>query len=387
MSPRRIAAVSSSRADYAHLRWVIQALQAHAELEPEVILFAAHLAPEFGATAEAIRATGVPVRAEIECLLSSDSDVGMAKTIGLATLGMSDELNRQRPDLLLLMADRYEMLAAASVGLALRIPMVHVEGGEISQGAIDDAVRNALTKMSHVHLTPHEEASRRVLAMDEEPWRVHTVGAPSLDGLRQLDLKSPSQLATDLDLPAGRLLVVAWHPLTLARNTNTETAALFTALDSWDGPLVFCFPNADAGSRAIIRRSQDYCDEHAAARLFVNLESQDYFSLLACAQVLLGNSSSGIMEAASFKLPCVDVGRRQQGRLKAANVLSVPADPPAIVEALKTAASEPFRDSLAGLENPYGDGRAGDRIAKILASTPDAATLLHKVPTDPPASP
>ena len=148
---------------------------------------------------------------------------------------------------------------------------------------------------------------------------------------------------------------------------------------------MFCFPNADAGSRAIVRRSQAFCESHPTARLFVNLESQDYFSLLAHARVLLGNSSSGIMEAASFKLPCVDVGRRQQGRLKAPNVLSVPADPPAIIEALQTAASEAFLDSLAGLENPYGDGHAGDRIAKILASVPDAETLLHKVPTDPPA--
>ncbi len=383
--PRKITALTSSRADYAHLYWVLRALETEPRLDPEVVLFGAHLSPEFGLTADLVEQDGFRIRAKLECLLSSDSDTGMAKTIGLATLSLADELSRDRPDLLLLVADRYEMLAAASVGLALRIPMAHMEGGEISAGAIDDAVRNALTKMAHLHLTPHEEASRRVIAMGEEAWRVTTTGAPSLDALRQLTLKDPETISRELKLPRGKPLVVAWHPLTLASDTNCETDALFAGLNrflaNWEGPVVFCFPNADAGSRKIVQRAASWCEADARGRLFTNLTSVDYFSLLASAAALVGNSSSGIMESASFRLPCVNVGRRQLGRLLAGNIIDVPASEQAIVDALSRAVSDSFAEGLRKLQNPYGDGNAGHTIARVLAEAPAAEKLLIKEPT------
>ncbi|MEM7708673.1 MAG: UDP-N-acetylglucosamine 2-epimerase [Pseudomonadota bacterium] len=383
--PRRITALTSSRADYAHLYWVLRALQARPELDPEVVLFGAHLSPEFGHTGDLVKQDGFRVRAELECLLSSDSDTGMAKTIGLATLSLADELSHDRPDLLLLIADRYEMLAAASVGLALRIPMAHLEGGEISAGAIDDAVRNALTKLAHLHLTPHEEARRRVIAMGEQAWRVTTSGAPSLDALKHLALKDAETLSRELALPPGPPLVVAWHPLTLASDTNCETDALFAGLDrfltQWDGPVVFCFPNADAGSRKIVRRAAQWCEAQTHGRLYTNLTSTDYFSLLASAAALVGNSSSGIMESASFRLPCVNVGRRQLGRLLADNIIDVPASEAAIAEALNLAVSRSFAEGLRKLQNPYGDGNAGETIARVLAEAPAAEKLLIKEPT------
>ena len=181
---RRIAVVTTSRADYSHLYWPLYELQRHPNVELGVIALGAHLSPEFGNTVREIEKDGFPIVARIECLLSSDTDTGMARTIGLATLSLADTLSAWRPDLLLLIADRYEMLAPASVALALRIPVAHIEGGEVSQGAIDDAVRNALTKLAHIHFTSTPLASQRVIAMGEEPWRVHHAGAPSLDHLR-----------------------------------------------------------------------------------------------------------------------------------------------------------------------------------------------------------
>lgn len=386
MSPRRIAVVTSSRADYSHLHWPLKALAADPDLSPELIVVGAHLAPEFGSTENQIEADGFRVRARLECLLSSDTDTGMAKTIGVATLALADELSRDRPDLLLVIADRYEMLAPAAVALALRIPVVHIEGGEVSQGAIDDQVRNALTKLSHVHLTPHDEARRRVLALGEEPWRVFTVGAPSLDHLRHEPPLERGALADALDLSPGRpLTVVAYHPVTIRPDPTLECEAVFDALGQLPGLIAWCFPNADAGSRAIIERARAFCEARAGAHLFVNLSPRHYFGLLAAADLMLGNSSSGIMESPSFKLPTVNVGLRQRGRLCAANIVSCEANPVAILEAARRALEPGFRAALENLTNPYGDGRTSERIVKVLRELPDRESLLMKQPVAPAA--
>src|SRR6267154_3015044 len=227
---RRIAVVTTSRADYSHLYWPLRQLAEDARVELRLIVMGAHLSPEFGVTIHEIEKDGFAIAARIECLLSSDSDVGMAKTIGLATLSLSDVLGEMRPDILLLIADRYEMLAPAAVALALRIPIAHIEGGEISEGAIDDAVRNALTKMAHLHFTSTFAARDRVISMGEEPWRVHRAGAPSLDHLKKSTLLTREQLSQKLLLNlATRSAVVAYHPVTLAHDTLEEANALFAA--------------------------------------------------------------------------------------------------------------------------------------------------------------
>src|ERR1700761_7041356 len=195
---RTIAVVTSSRADYSHLYWPLHDLAHHPDVELKLIVLGAHLSPQFGETVKEIEKDGFPIAGRVECLLSSDTDVGMAKTLGVAVLGLADLLGQMRPDLLLLIADRYEMLAPASVALTLRIPIAHIEGGELSEGAIDDAVRNALTKMSHIHFTSTEKARARVIAMGEESWRVHRAGAPSLDPLQRTPLTSRPQLENRL---------------------------------------------------------------------------------------------------------------------------------------------------------------------------------------------
>src|SRR5208337_3437978 len=256
---RKIAVVSTSRADYSHLYWPLHDLSRHPDVDLKLIAMGPHLSPEFGHTIREIERDGLEIAARIECLLSSDTDVRLAKTTGVATLSLADCLGQMRPDLILHVAHRDEMLAPAAVALALRIPIAHIEGGEISEGAIDDAVRNALTKMSHIHFTSTQAARQRVISMGEEEWRVHRAGAPSLDHLRRGALLTREQLESKLhmDLSTPPLLV-AYHPVTLAPDTLTEADALFAALEALPDVILFCYPNADAGSRALIDRSKAF---------------------------------------------------------------------------------------------------------------------------------
>jgi UDP-N-acetylglucosamine 2-epimerase (non-hydrolysing)/GDP/UDP-N,N'-diacetylbacillosamine 2-epimerase (hydrolysing) len=372
---RTIAAITTSRADFTALYWPLHDLASHPEVDLKIIALGSHLSPEFGSTIQEIERAGFRVDARIECLLSSDTDVGMAKTIGLATLSLADCLGEMRPDLLLVTADRYEMLAPASVALALRIPVAHIEGGEISEGAIDDAVRNALTKLSHVHFTSTDLARARVIAMGEEEWRVHRTGAPSLDHLRRGPLLTREQLeqhlAIDLGVPTA---VVTYHPVTIARDTTREADALFAALKALPEQLLFCYPNADAGSRALIARIESF----RGGKVFLNLDPPVYWSLLPHVEFLLGNSSSGIIEAASFALPAINVGIRQQGRERGRNVLDAEPEAASILDRIQTARSQEFRQSLKGMANLYGDGCASQRIVAVLTSLSLGEELLIK---------
>jgi UDP-N-acetylglucosamine 2-epimerase (non-hydrolysing)/GDP/UDP-N,N'-diacetylbacillosamine 2-epimerase (hydrolysing) len=376
---RRIAVVTTSRADYGHLYWPMREIEAHPDLALDLIVSGAHLSPTFGRTVDLIESDGFAVRARVECLDPEDSDTGMARTIGVATTGLTAVLADLRPDILLLIADRYEMLAPASVALALRIPMAHIEGGDVSEGAIDDAVRNALTKMAHLHFTPTEIARQRVLAMGEETWRVVHSGAPSLDHLRLSNRPDLRALEAALgQTVADRLCVVAYHPVTLKQDTTLEADALFEALATWQHQMVFCFPNADAGSSELARRAKAFCSTRKDATLYVNLDHLVYWALLERAELLVGNSSSGIMESPSLGLPAVDIGERQYGRTRAANIIHAEPTVDAIANAMRRASDPGFRDSLQGLVNPYGDGHASERIVAGLAAAPSRDVLLHK---------
>jgi UDP-N-acetylglucosamine 2-epimerase (non-hydrolysing)/GDP/UDP-N,N'-diacetylbacillosamine 2-epimerase (hydrolysing) len=376
---RKIAVITSSRADYSHLYWPLKDLAAHPDVDLQLIAMASHLSPAFGSTIQQIEKDGFALAGCIECLLSSDTDIGMAKTIGIAVQSLADLLGRMRPDLLLLIADRYEMLAPACVALALRIPIAHIEGGEVSEGAIDDAVRNALTKMSHLHFTSTYHARARVIAMGEEGWRVHRAGAPSLDHLRRSALLTRGELEARLkiDLTTPPILV-AYHPVTLRRETTEEAAALFAALENVTDTVLFCYPNADAGSHLLIQRTQQFLRRRQQGRVFVNLDAVTYWSLLRHVGMLVGNSSSGIMETASFALPTVNVGFRQKGRERARNVFDVEPETSDILAKISIARSEAFRASLAGMENPYGDGHAAERILRVLTQVPLGDSLLIK---------
>ena len=376
---RKIAVVTTSRADYSHLYWPLHDLSRHPEVDLQLIVTGSHLSPEFGVTVGEIERDGLAIAARIECLLSSDTDVGMAKTIGVATLSLADCLGQMRPDLLLLIADRYEMLAPAAVALALRIPIAHIEGGEISEGAIDDAVRNALTKMSHIHFTSTFAARDRAIALGEEEWRVHRAGAPSIDHLRRDTLHTREQVEQQLQIDLQQpTTVVAYHPVTIARDTTRECDELFSALQQIAGQIIFCYPNADAGSRELIERTRQFQQQRPDAHVFVNLPALIYWSLLKNVDLMIGNSSSGIMETPSFALPTVNVGMRQQGRERARNVVDAAPSETDIRAKIAIARSPQFRQSLQGMQNPYGDGHAAEKIVKVLTSAPLGEELLMK---------
>jgi UDP-N-acetylglucosamine 2-epimerase (non-hydrolysing)/GDP/UDP-N,N'-diacetylbacillosamine 2-epimerase (hydrolysing) len=379
MANRKIAVVTTSRADYGHLYWTLKELQNHPDINLKLIALGAHFSPEFGSTFKEIEADEFKIDERVECLISSDSDVGMAKTIGVATLALADVLGKMRPDILLLIADRYEMLAPAAVALALRIPIAHIEGGDISEGAIDDAVRNALTKMSHLHFTTNENSRNRVVAMGEEDWRVHRVGSPSLDNLRRRKLFSREEIEADLGIDLSQqTVVVAYHPVTLMRDTTTEADEVFCALEKIQQQIIFCYPNSDAGSHELIERSKLFCENRPNAHLFVNLNHLKYWSLLKYSDLVLGNSSSGIMETASLSLPTIDIGMRQQGRERPKNVLHSAPVARSILETVEKGLSKEFRQSIEGMTNPYGDGHASEKIVEILTKVPLGDKLLIK---------
>jgi len=315
---------------------------------------------------------------QVECLLDSDTDVGMAKTIGVATLGVADALARLRPDILLIIADRYEMLAPAAAALAMRIPIAHVEGGEITVGAIDDSVRNALTKMAHLHFACTRRAAKWIVSMGEEPWRVTFSGSLSLDHLRRERLLSRGQAEKELGFHiAPDTLLCIFHPVTLMKNTVEEADEVFAALEGLPNPVVFVYPNADAGSRELIGRAEKFAAEHGS-RVLVNLDHRTYLSLLKNVGALVGNSSSGIIESTSLEVPVVNIGIRQRGREHAANVINVPAERRAIRRAIRKALSPEFRRSIRGLKSPYGDGDAATIITRILTKAPLGKKLLFK---------
>lgn len=377
---RKIAALTSSRADYSHLYWVLVELSRRPDVELTIVSIGPHLSAEFGSTWRNIADDGFATE-NIECLLSSDSDVGMAKTIGVATLGLADCLGRLRPDLLLLIADRYEMLAPASVALALRIPIAHIEGGDVSLGAIDDAVRNALTKLSHIHLTATETSRRRVISMGEEPWRVQTVGSPSLDHLTRQTLLSRGEIEQRLHVSLDQeTIAVIYHPVTMARDTLLEVDELLAALEGVRQQLLFISPNPDAGSRELLERIHGFIKGRRNASFITNIEHVTYLSLLQHLALLVGNSSSGIMEAASFKLPVVNVGLRQKGRERAKNVLDCQAERAEIANAIALALSKSFRASLANLVNPYGDGHSAEKIVQAITQVSLGESLRTKEP-------
>ena len=376
---RRIAVVTSSRADYGHIFWPMREIDRNPLLSLELVVMGAHLSERFGHTVKEIEKDGFNITAYVPCLDAEDSDVGMARTMGFAVGELARIFADRRPDIILIIADRYEMLAPASVALTLRIPIAHIEGGDISEGAIDDAVRNALTKMAHLHFTPTREASRRVMSMGEESWRVVQSGAPSIDHLRRSTLPEKGELERSLGYPlVNPVCVISQHPVTLEEDTTADLQPLLKALECWHGSFIFCFPNADVGYSHIIERVQNFCNERPNATLHTNLNHLTYWSLLKHSALLIGNSSSGIMETASMKLPTIDVGSRQKGRTRANNVIHTVSEVKSIESAIGQAIDQEFKDSLKDLKNPYGDGHASERIVEKLVSAPGRHVLLQK---------
>lgn len=378
MTKRRICFVTGSRADYGLLHHPMRAVAAEPGFALQVAVTGMHLAPQFGLTVRAIEADGFPITGRVESLVASDTGSGVAKSMALGTAGFADLLARAEPDLLVLLGDRYEMLAAANAALVMGVPMAHLCGGDVTEGAYDDSIRHALTKMSHLHFVTNAEAAQRVIQLGEAPERVHEVGSSGLDFVRKFERIDRATLAGQLGIDAARpWLLVTFHPVTRdARPSGEQLQALLDALE----PLldthsaIVTQPNADNEGLTLTRRLEAWISGRPHTHLFASLGQARYLSVMAQAAAVIGNSSSGLYEAPSFAVPTVNIGTRQQGRPRAASVIDCPPER----EAIGLAIREALTLDCSGVTNPYGDGHTSERIVAVLRQIPDFRALLAK---------
>jgi len=380
MSRRSIAVVTGSRADYGLLRWIMEEIRACPEFELRVIATGMHFASDLGATHTAIEADGFTIDARVDMLLVGDSPETMTRSVGVGVMGFCEAYGRLRPDLVVVLGDRFEIFAAASAAMLLRVPIAHIHGGETTEGAIDESIRHAITKMAHLHFAAAEPYARRIVQMGESPARVHNVGAPGIEGIRRLRLLSRDELSQSLSVALDApLFAVTYHPVTLA-DDGPERAlrALFDAIDGFRDATVVCTrANADPAGRVINAMLEQYCASRPRAHLFSSLGQLRYLSLLSHANAVIGNSSSGLIEAPYLRVPTVNIGARQAGRLRASTVIDCGESAEEITSAIKRALSEPFRASLSNVVHPYGNGRSAELIVNVLRSV-DLGSLRVK---------
>ena len=371
---KKICVVTGTRAEYGLLRWVMEGIRQSPRLSLQLIATGAHLSPEFGLTYRKIEADGFRIDHRVEMLLSSDTPVGVTKSLGLGLLGFADALAELRPDLLLVLGDRYEIFAAATAAMVARIPIAHLHGGETTEGAIDEAIRHAITKLAHLHFVAAEDYRRRVIQLGEAPERVFLVGGLGIDNILKLKLLGRPALETALDFRLGpKNLLVTFHPVTLeAGSAQAQMAELLAALETLtDTQIIFTLPNADTEGRGLMRQIQGFVERHPQrVKAFASLGQLRYLSAVAQVDAVVGNSSSGLAEVPSFNKPTINIGDRQRGRLKAASVIDCAPHRDAILTALRQMENPEFQARLATTINPYGNGGASAAIVRILEAQP-----------------
>jgi UDP-hydrolysing UDP-N-acetyl-D-glucosamine 2-epimerase len=365
---KTIDVVTTSRADYGILQPVLRRIENDPALRLRVIVSGSHLSPLFGSTVTAIEQDGFEIVDRIEVLGSSDSPEATAAAMGRGVTGFGKHFARNRPDLLVVLGDRFEMHAAALAALPFRIPVAHIHGGEVTVGAFDDALRHSMTKLSHLHFVTTEAYGRRVEQLGEEPWRVTVSGAPALDQLRTVRLRSRKELEDQFGWHLGeQFLLVTFHPTTLdAADPSAQAGALFEAIELTGLPAIVTMPNADPGGQAIRTVVRERAAANRQIQPVETLGTENYFSVMALADAMVGNSSSGIIEAGSFGLPVVNIGSRQEGRVRGPHVIDVLPTTDSILRGLRRGLEPSFRALLAGTANLYGDGTAAERIVERL---------------------
>lgn len=375
---RKITVITGTRAEYGIFYPILKAIQKHSKLQLSLIVTGMHLSPNHNYTVREIEKDGFPIDARVDMLLQNDEGSAMAKSVGLGVLGMAQAFETIKPDIVLLLGDRGEMMAAAIAGAYMNIPLAHLHSGEVS-GNIDDAVRHAITKLAHIHFPATEESAQRIRKLGEEPERIFVVGAAGLDTILKEKLYPPEYVANELGLDLKKpVLLVVQHPVTTeVGDAETQMKATMEALVELGEQTVLVYPNSDAGSYAMIRVIKEY--EHLPfIRTFVTIPHRLYLSLMKVAHVMVGNSSGGIIEAPSFRLPVVNIGTRQKGRQRANNVIDVGHNREEIKNAIVKALGKEFRAQLATCFNPYGEGKTGPKVAKILAEIKLEPWLLQK---------
>ncbi len=385
---RTIAVVTTSSADYGIYLPVLRAIQAEPALTLRLLVSGSHLSADFGLSVQHIERDGFEVADRIEVLSGSDSAAATAEAMGRGVQGFGRSYGLTRPDVVVVLGDRFEMFTAALAALPFRIPVAHIHGGEITVGAFDDALRHATTKLSHLHFVSTTAYARRVLQLGEEPWRVMVAGAPSLDNLAAIEFRRRERLEQDLGLRLGdRFLLMTFHPATLeGGDPAAQVRTLLAAVEETGLPCIVTLPNADPGGQAIRAVVRERAAATPRLQPVESVGPTAYFSLMALATAMVGNSSSGIIEAASFGLPVVNVGSRQEGRVRGSNVVDVAPTAEAIGAGLRRVLDPAFRASLDCV-NPYGDGHAAGRIVERLTRVEIDDRLLVKRFADTPKEP
>lgn len=370
---RKICVVTGSRADFGLLKWLMQDIKAHPALTLQIVATGAHLTSTFGSTDNEIKESGLQVNEHVDILLASDSQHAVCKSIGLGFIGFADTYKTLQPDIVVVLGDRYEIFSAASAALICGLPIAHLMGGELSEGAIDEAMRHAISKMSHFHFVANAIYRHRVIQLGEQPHTVFSVGGMGVDALHRTSFLSKEELQKHLNITfLSKNLLITYHPVSLDNESpGVQMQALFSALSQLENTLlIFTFPNADAGHSEIIHALKSYTDKHSHAVFFPSLGQKPYLSMLRCVDAVVGNSSSGLAEAPSFDIPTVNIGKRQNGRLKAESVLDCPMDTAAVVHTINACYQAETIARVKRSTNPYGEKGASRKIAEALVHLP-----------------
>lgn len=378
---RKILVVTGTRAEYGLLYWTMKAIEQDKDLKLQLIVTGSHLSTEYGYTVEQIRKDGFTIDEEIDMLIDSPKKSAIVKSMGLEMIQMAQAFDRLKPDILLVLGDRYETFVAATCAMMMNVPIAHMNGGESTEGMIDEQIRHAITKMAHLHFAGAEYYKERIIKMGEEPWRVYNVGQAGIENIRRIKLLEKEELEKALEISLGkRVFLITYHPVTLdSKNIEKKVDNILGAILKYDAQYIFTYPNADFGNRVIVDKIKRFVEDNDNAYLYYSLGQRKYLSLLKYADVMIGNSSSGIIEASSFRLPVVNIGDRQKGRLRNRNIIDVNESEQEIAEAINKAINDKeFLESLNSMENIYGEGRTSEKIIKVLKEVRLGDTLLAK---------
>lgn len=368
---KKVCVVTGTRAEYGLLRWVMEGIEKSPSLNLQLVVTGMHLSPEFGLTINEIKSNGFVVDRCVEMIVSSDTPSGITKSIGLGLTGFADVMADLEPDLVLILGDRYEILAAAISAMIARVPIAHLHGGEATEGSIDEAIRHSITKMSHLHFVATDEYRNRVIQLGEQPDNVFKVGGLGIDNIYNLELLDRKTLEQSLGFKfKKRNLLITFHPVTLeSKSSQLQMAELLAALDDLeDTYLIFTMPNSDTDGRILFQQIDKFVSEHNNASVFTSLGQLKYLSCIAQVDAVIGNSSSGLTETPSFKKATINIGDRQRGRIQAESVINCTPDRLAISNALEKIYLDEFQKKLNSIVNPYGDGGASELIIDILES-------------------
>jgi GDP/UDP-N,N'-diacetylbacillosamine 2-epimerase (hydrolysing) len=368
MKKKKICVVTGSRAEYGLLRWVMQGIKDSKKLELQIVVTGMHLSPEFGSTYKEIENDRFTINHKIEMLMSSDTASGISKSIGVGLIGFADVFEHIKPDMLLVLGDRFEIFSAVCAALIHRIPTAHLHGGETTEGAFDESLRHSITKMSHLHFVAAKEYRNRVIQLGEDPKNVFLVGGLGIDNIKKLNLYSRSQLEKKLNLKFKKKnLLITYHPVTLDnQNSHNQIIELLSALDMLeDVNLIFTMPNADTNNQIIVKTIKEYAKKKNIY-IYDSLGHLQYLSCIKYVDGVIGNSSSGLTEVPTFKKGTINIGDRQKGRLKADSVIDCDCNYQSIYDAIKKLYSTSFQSSLKTIKNPYGNGGSSDKVLKVL---------------------